>query len=59
MAGPVFSGAVQLTCTLSAAIPLTVGASGVSGGSSTSVTVIVTGTVALWPLGVCAVTVTS
>ena len=41
MAGPVFAGAVQVTARLVNEAALTVGASGASGGSSTSVTVTV------------------
>ena len=42
MGGPVFSGASQLTCRLVLDTAVTVGANGVSGGSLTSVTLIVT-----------------
>ena len=49
MAGPVLSGAVQLTSRLSVvpAVGSTAGAAGAAGGSATSVTVMVTAMVAL------------
>ena len=47
MAGPVFAGAVQVTPTLVRDTPVTVGAAGTDGGSSTSVTVTDTDSVLL------------
>ena len=60
MAGPVFVGAVQLTSRLvfDPAVADTVGAAGMPGGSSTSVTVIVTVMVSVPPLPSSALTMT-
>ena len=58
MDGPVFSGASQVTCRLELEASVTVGDDGADGGSSTSVTLIVTPTVDVPPLPSRALTVT-
>ena len=60
MAGPVFSGAVQVTSrlVLDPAVAVTEGANGRPGGSSTSVRVIVTVMVSVPPLPSSALTMT-
>ena len=58
MGGPVLSGATQLTWTLVLDTAVTVGDSGVDGGSTRSVTLIVTPAVDVPPLPSRALTVT-